>query len=104
VWAELLFCVGEGSKFGFFGMFRLAQTPVGSDALVAPPHKTHRYVLGVEVKNIDLTKDKGNFQVAERPPNKFGMASLPTIGYWRPSHRAEQTDKSHFIRAKSPYP
>ena len=38
-------------------MFRLAQTPVGSDALVAPPHKTHRYVSGVEAKNIYLTID-----------------------------------------------
>ena len=47
-------------------MFRLAQTPVGSDALVAPSHKTYRYALGVEAKNIYLTKDKGNFQVAER--------------------------------------
>ena len=53
-------------KFGFVGMFRLAQTPVGSDALVAPPHKTFQYVSGVKVKNTYLTIDKGIFQVAER--------------------------------------
>ncbi|MBO5510208.1 MAG: hypothetical protein J6B24_00595, partial [Clostridia bacterium] len=47
----------ENTKFGFTGMFRLAQTPVGSDALVAPSHKTYRYALGVEAKNIYLTKD-----------------------------------------------
>ena len=42
-------------------MLRLAQMPVGSDALVAPPHKPYRYASGVEAKNLYLTKDKGNF-------------------------------------------
>ena len=47
-------------------MFRLTQTPVGSDALVAPPRRTYLYVSGVEAEKIYLTMDKSNFQVAER--------------------------------------
>ena len=53
-------------KLGFIGMFRLTQTPVGSDALVAPPRRTYLYVSGVEAEKIYLTMDKSNFQVAER--------------------------------------
>ena len=33
-------------KFGFIGEFRLAQTPVGSDALVAPKAQTFCFLMG----------------------------------------------------------
>ena len=55
-----------GVKLGFGEVSGLAQTPVGSDALVAPPHRTHQYVSGEKEKSTYLTIDKGNFQVAER--------------------------------------
>ena len=58
--------LGVVFKFGFIGVFRLAQTPVGSDALVAPPHRTYRYVSGVKAKKAYLTIEIDNFQVAER--------------------------------------
>ena len=39
-----------GGKLWVVGMFRLAQTLVGSDALVAPPRGTYLYVSGVEAE------------------------------------------------------
>ena len=76
-------------------MLGLPILPVGSDAPVAPPHGTYRYVMGVKFKKINLTIRIGIFKVKERRGRRSLQFSNKKVGQTKVDSIPKDGPRSH---------